>query len=155
MKYKKIVVRAAANIAGSASADTDAVTIRGATHVFFVLSATDADTLASGTLIQTSNNGTNWSSTAAGNAANGWAYSATTGVITTAMNANPITYELFSVEPGGVTLAGKPFSSLYARVHLVAGASQIDGLSVTAYVGYDDGGPTSVLTLTNDGGPNT
>lgn len=156
-RIKRYEVRAAAALSGAAS--TNPVAIRGASQVWFTLAATDAGTLtAAGTKIEVSNDGTNWvstgTSTAAPSAKTGQLESINTGVAVTALNAGPAIYPLVQNMPvDNLASLGGIMRALFARV-TVTPTTTVAGLSVVAYVAYEDDGPTRIVTVTNDEGPN-
>lgn len=154
---KRMEVRAAATLSGAAQ--TSAISIRGAVQVWFELAATDAGTLtAAGTKIEVTNDGTNWISTGTSSgtatAKTGQLASINTGVAVTALNAGPATYPLVNSDPvTGGTNESRVIRARHARLTLTP-TTTIAGLSVVAFVAYDDDGPTRVVTVTNDQGPN-
>ena len=151
MKIKKVLVRAATDIAISATEYTAAVSTIGASAVWFYITATNANQLASGTVTQSSfDNGTTWQSTSTSTSTSGFVASATSGTssaITLPLNTGGIITgpEMMSMASTSVASAFPLCRVPLMRLKLTNGAAQITGLAVTAFVLYMGEEPVMVV----------
>ncbi len=156
MKIKKVTVREASTLAASATAYTSAVNVLGASEAWFHISAADANQLASGVVPEISFDGTNWRSTSTSTCTSGFLLSATSGTscpISVALNTGGVVYGPRLQTFGASEIVRDECIKVpLMRLKMVAGASDITGLTVIAYVAYRDS-ETTLTTGESSVGP--
>lgn len=140
---KRIVLRAAADLGAGATWDSAVVPVRGATHIWIFLRATNNNALSNSSMIRMScEDGTTFNNASTPAVTNGY-MGGSASQINVALNAGGIIYACRASDPIGLGDSNNPMIlARYASLRLVGGAGITTGLEAVMFVAYAYGEPT-------------